>query len=226
MNYTFLYRLIFFLPLLVLTSCFDVIEDVTVNDNGSGIFSLTVNMSQSKAKLFSALLLDSVQGHKVPKREEIKAQIDAIALAARKTEGITEVKTVQDFDNFVFSFRCAFSDLNALNRLIEGIKKTHHAHEFLVSGTKHFEFDSKTNVYTRHGNYSIGQAYAQIKNIDKSTLANASFVSIARFNKEIAASTNLAAKIAPTKKAIMLRVNVAHIIKGTENFSNKITLSK
>ncbi len=221
-----LYRTLFFLPLLFLTSCFDIIEEVNLHDDGSGIFNLTVNMSQSRAKLFSMLLLDSVQGHKVPKREEIKARLNELAAAARKTEGIKEVKIVQDFDNFVFSFHCLFSDLNSLNHLIEEIKKTHNADEFLNSETIHFEYNKRTATYTRNGNYSIGDAYYKVKNIDKSILSNANFVSIVRFNKEVAIISNLNAKVAPTKKAVMLRVNVAHIIKGTENFSNKITLSK
>jgi len=222
----YLYRLLLFLPLLTLTSCFDIIEEVNLNEDGSGTFSLTVNMSQSKSKLITAMLLDSVEGHKVPKREDIKKQINEIAFAAQKTEGIKDVKTVQDFDNFIFSFKCSFSSLTAMNNLIEEIKKTHHAKDFLTSGTKHFEYDKKNNIYIRHGNYSIGQEYSKLKSIDKSILSNAAFISISRFNKEVVSTINSNAKLSPTKKAVMLRVNVAHIIKGTENFSNKITLAK
>jgi hypothetical protein len=222
----YLYRFLLFIPLLTLTGCFDIIEEVNLNEDGSGLFSLTVNMSQSKAKLITALLLDSVDGHKVPKKEEIRKVINDIATAAQKTEGIKDVKTVQDFDNFIFSFKCSFTNLNAMNNLIEEIKKANHAGEFLNSGTKHFEFDKKTNVYTRHGHYSIGKEYAKIKAMDKSILNNAAFISISRFNKEVINTANINAKISPTKKAVMLRVNVAHIIKGTENFSNKITLAK
>jgi hypothetical protein len=226
LNINYLYRFLIFIPLLTLTSCFDIIEEVNLNEDGSGHFSLTVNMSQSKAKLITALLLDSVEGHKVPKKEEIRKVINDIAASAQKTEGIRDVKTVQDFDNFIFSFKCSFANLNAMNNLIEEIKKTNHANEFLNSGTKHFEYDKKMNVYTRHGYYSIGKEHAKIKTMDKSILNNAAFISISRFNKEVINTANINAKVSPTKKAVMLRVNVAHIIKGTENFSNKITLAK
>jgi hypothetical protein len=221
-----LYRLFIFLPLLTLTSCFDVIEDVTLSEDGSGSFAFTVNMSQSSAKLAAALLVDSINGHKVPSKEEINNRIKEVVTIAEKTQGIKDVKTQQDFTNFVFSFRCSFTDLNALNTLMEELKKKYQAEHYVGSVTKHFEYDKKAKIYMRNGNYSIGEAYGQLRNVDKNVLNKASFVSISRFNSEVAHVTNVKATIAPTKKAVMLRVNAADLIKGTQNITNKIILTK
>ena len=53
--------------LLLLSSCFDIVEEIDLNENGSGTYGITLNLSQSKIRLSSIMLLDSSQGYKVPK---------------------------------------------------------------------------------------------------------------------------------------------------------------
>ncbi len=217
-----IYKIFIFLPLLLLTSCFDAVEEVNLNEDGSGSFAFTINMSQSSAKIAAALLVDSINGRKVPSKEEINTRIKELATLAEKIQGISAVKTAQNFETFVFSFRCSFSDLTALNRLLEEVKRTYHQQALM--GTKHFEYDKKTNIYTRNGTYVIGDAYGQLTSLEKSILSKASIVSICRFNSEVISSANPKATIAPSKKAVLLRVNAAAFVKGTETISNKITL--
>lgn len=81
-------------------------------------------------------------------------------------------------------------------------------------------------IYTQNGNYSIGEAYGQLRNVDKNVLDKASLVSISRFDSDAVYMTNATTTIALTKKAVMLRVNAADLIKETQNISNKITLKK
>ena len=172
------------------------------------------------------MLVDSINGHKVPSKEEINNRIKEVATIAEHTPGIKDVKTQQDFTNFVFSFRCSFTDINALNTLMEEMRKKYQKQNYNGSVTKHFEYDKKAKVYTRNGNYSIGDAYSQLRNVDKNVVNKANVVSISRFSSEVTNITNTHATIAPTKKAVMLKVNAADLIKGTQNISNKITLTK
>ncbi|MEC3880624.1 hypothetical protein [Parapedobacter sp. 10938] len=64
------------LPLCALfSSCFQLIKEMTVNSDGSGTFALTANLSQSRSKLASVMLLDSINGHKVPSKPDVRKEI-------------------------------------------------------------------------------------------------------------------------------------------------------
>ena len=101
------YTLAVFL-LCTITSCFEVIEEVNLKNDGSGSMIFTLNMSKSKAKLASIMLLDSVNGFKVPSRKDIQKSLDEIVAELNKAEGITNVKETADYDNFIFSVSCNF----------------------------------------------------------------------------------------------------------------------
>jgi hypothetical protein len=221
-----IYRLLIILPLFALTGCFEAIEEINLNDDGSGSFAFTINLSQSKAKIATALLADTINGQRIPSRQDIINEIKAIAVIAEKNPGIKDVKVTHDFDNFVFSFRCSFTDLHALNTFLDEVKKKHHGHQYIGAGHKHFDYDKKNKIYTRNANYATGDASAQLRNIDKAMFSKAIFVSISRFNSEVTTVTNTKATIAPSKKAVLVKVSANELLKGTQIISNKITLTK
>ncbi len=214
------------LPLFALTGCFDAIEEVNMNEDGSGSFAFTLNLSQSKAKIATAMLADTINGQKVPKRADISNEIKAIVALATKTPGIKDVKTQEDFESFIFSFRCSFTSLHALNTFMEEVRKKYHGHQYVVANYKHFEYDKINKVYSRNANYSTGDIFNQLRNIDKNLLNKAIFVSISRFTKEVSQVSNTRATIAPSKKAVLVKVNATDLIKGTQIISNKIIITK
>ena len=64
-----------FFILITLSSCIEIIDDISFNEDGSGTFKYNINLSSSKVKINSALALDSIDGKKVPSRLEIEAKI-------------------------------------------------------------------------------------------------------------------------------------------------------
>ena len=72
---SFKFLIILVLPLLSLTSCIEIFDDLTIHNDGSGTFKYNVNLSSSKLKINSILALDSLNGVKVPSIEEIKSEI-------------------------------------------------------------------------------------------------------------------------------------------------------
>jgi hypothetical protein len=50
-----------------LTSCIELIDDITINSDGSGKLKYSINLSSSKTECNSLILLDSLNGYKVPK---------------------------------------------------------------------------------------------------------------------------------------------------------------
>ena len=63
MNRNQRYAFILFIFLIpTLSSCFQIIEEITMRNDGTGDVLLTINLSQSKTKVATVMLLDSVQG--------------------------------------------------------------------------------------------------------------------------------------------------------------------
>nr|BFF39643.1 hypothetical protein BACY1_14480 [Tenacibaculum mesophilum] len=60
------------ISILLFTSCFEFVEEVSFNKDGSGSAVLTINLSKSKTKLASIMLLDSINGYKVPSKVTIR----------------------------------------------------------------------------------------------------------------------------------------------------------
>ena len=65
-----------FIGLLVIlfsfNSCIEIIDDISIKNDGSGTLKYTVNLSSSKIKINSILALDSLEGKKVPSLSEIQ----------------------------------------------------------------------------------------------------------------------------------------------------------
>jgi len=57
---------------LLLGSCFEVIEDITIRKNGSGHVKVILNASQSRSDIAALLLLKEVNGHPIPSLAKIK----------------------------------------------------------------------------------------------------------------------------------------------------------
>src|SRR5690606_16584196 len=77
----------------MLTGCFDVVEEVDLNSDGSGKIKATVNLSKSKTKVASLMKLDKVDGIKIPSKTEIQKEADAIVRLLKQTSGISDVQS-------------------------------------------------------------------------------------------------------------------------------------
>ena len=212
-----------FVGLLILcTSCFEIIEEVSFNKDGSGHVTLTMNLSKSKTKLNSMMLLDSVNNYKVPSKAEISKQITEAVNRVKKIEGISNLKNTINFDEFIFTVSCDFVDTDALNTVISNFSTRKDA--ALIKENKHFDFNKTQNTFTRNYHYNIAAAFEKTNMEDRKVFETASFTTIYRFETPIISSKNTTAKIAGSKKAIMLRVNAQDIIQNRNSIKNQIKL--
>ena len=212
-----------FLGLCILcTSCFEIIEEVSLNKDGSGHVTLTMNLSKSKTKLNSLMLLDSVNNYKVPSKKEIQDQITQAIQKVKKIEGISSVKNSTDFNEYIFTVSCDFTNVEALNTVISNFSSKRDA--TLIKKQKHFNFDKSQNTFTRNYHYNIAQEFKKTKMEDRKVFETATLTTIYRFETPIVSSKNTTAKIAGSKKAIMLRVNAQDIIKNRNTIKNQIKL--
>lgn len=215
---------LFFLILIGLTSCFEVIEDVTFKKDGSGTFKLVINLSQSKNEINTLMKLDSSSGYKIPKPDELNAYLDQAMKTLKNTEGLSSVNLKRDFKNWIFEIK---TDFVSTQNLEEGLKNLNI--DF---------FDGRKFVFINKLNYSGKTLEREMQCVDEKTrkdlnkptekmiFAKAKYTTIYRFEETIDKSSNKRAKISPSKKAIMLQCNVLNIINGKETIQNQIKLNE
>ena len=103
---------LFFLSIFVLlsmSSCIDIIDDLTLKSDGSGSFKYTINLSESKIKINSILALDSIEGRRVPSIEEIKQKINHFKSKFETKQGISNLVVESNFTDFIFKIKCDFT---------------------------------------------------------------------------------------------------------------------
>jgi hypothetical protein len=210
--------------LFVFSSCFQIIEEITIKSNGSGDMQLTFNLSQSKSKLASIMLLDSINGYKVPGEKDIHEYMNETVDFLKKSNGISNIKKSTDLKNYIFSVSFSFKDVSNIN----GITQKLMSKQKTKGPGNNYSFDPLSGNFKRLYTHStqMRTAYNKLKPKDKEVFKTAGFTSIFRFEKMIASSSNKAAKISPSGKAIMLKAGALDLINGNSNISNHIQLNK
>jgi hypothetical protein len=207
-----------------LQSCFDIVEDVSVQPDGSGHFKLVLNMSRSKTKINSIMKMKKVNGHDVPTKEDIQAKAADIEKTIKKTTGITNVKTVLDFENYIATFTCHFNNVNSLNNAVKNIGDKEKSPQ--PGAEKNYEYDAAAKTFHRLSRFSLKEEYNKLSTADREIFATATYTGIFRFQQVVSAVSNKESKIAGNKKAVMMKQNALDIITNKKSIENKISLVK
>ena len=185
---------------------------------------ITLNLSQSKSKLASIMLLDSVNGHKIPKEKDIQQFMNETVDFLRKSEGIANIKKSVDMKYYIATLSFSFKDVSKINVITKKLLK-----EQKTEGPENiYSFDKTGFAFKRTYKHSpaMKDGYSKLNAKDKDIFKSASYVNIFRFQNNIASASNKAARISPSGKAIMLNTAAMELIYGTANISNTIQLNK
>lgn len=199
-------KVLFLLLPLLFSSCIEIIDDITIHNDGTGTFKYSINLSSSKIKVKSILVLDSLEGKKVPSIEEISVKINDFEKYLEEQPGISDVKTEFNSAEFIVKLSCNFSSVSALQSGIKSslfqLKKEKPTDEY--NGTW-ISFDGKS--LNRMVPPAIAQKALEYKNSDIDLLKTGTYVSISRFDRSVDRNSNSNVKINPSKTATMIRVN-------------------
>jgi len=212
-------RIFLFISILSFSSCFEIIEEISMNNDGSGNVLLTLNFSRSKSKIKSILLMDSINGYKVPSRYEVETRIADLKNQLTNIKGVSNVKSNSNFEDYIFNISCNFTNTNVLNEIIKHFNKNK-SQEL----NKQFVYNKNTKTFRRTYNYNLSEEVKKINKKDREIFTNASITTIYRFQSPIIYSKNKLARISKNKKAIMLRVDVNNLLANKENIKNTIKL--
>jgi hypothetical protein len=216
---------IYFIPLLcfvfLFQSCFEVIEEVKMKDDGSGHFNFVINFSQSKTKINSVLKMDKINGYDIPSKEEIKKEASRLEELAQNTAGISNVKTNIDLTNYIFVVDLDFQKISNLNAVFLKLKNSKKIDPTIT--TDYFTFADKK--FVRSQKVPIKALYDKLKKTDKEVFENAKYTSVYKFDSTIKSFSNKNATPSKSKKAIKLNGSVINVINGSEKIENTITLN-
>lgn len=215
-----------FLPLtlitLLFTSCFDILEDISMNADGSGNATFKVDMSQSKQELKNYMNVGKVNDVKLPTKEDMIREMKKVEAAFAAEEGISNVDMVRDFENFVFTFKCSFNNLNTLNKAINNVTKKMAKGPFPIPKLNHFAYSS--GKFTRHFDYPMGfKKYEDMSFTERFLLESATYTTVYRFPRSVKSSSNNKSEISASKKAVKLATPLSGFVKQEVSLKNEIS---
>jgi hypothetical protein len=211
-------------PLLMLNSCIEIIDDLSLNLDGSGTFKYTVNLSSSKVKVNSILALDSFNGKKVPKIEEIESKINQFRELLTLEKGIKSVQTEFNKVDFIAKITVDFSSLEDLQAGIKSVlSQLDPSIKYSEDYTAWITWDFKS--LKRMIPQLVEERIKNETQSDQELLNTGSYTCISRLPKSILNTSNSACKLNPTKTAAMLRVNTWDLKLNPSLLEHTLTLS-
>lgn len=208
------------LPLLILTSCFDILDKVNVKADGSGEYMLILNASKSKTRLASISKMETINGKKVPKKAEIEAKISEAAKIFKATPGISNVKTSMDFDNYIIKLSCNFRKIENINSGLEQLKSKNIIGKMIP--TQIYAQNLAKKVFIRNKVNTFKNDYAQMSKADREIFNDARYISILQFENTVKTQSNTAYSLSPNRKALKLEAPIIDLILQKKQLQNTI----
>ncbi|WP_294286847.1 hypothetical protein [uncultured Chryseobacterium sp.] len=216
----FFKHMLLLLPLLLLTSCFDILEKANVKADGSGEYTIILNASKSKTRLASISKMETINGKKVPKRPEIEAKINEAARIFRAMPGLSNVKTSMDFDNYIIKLSCTFKRIENINAGLEQLKAKNIIGKMVP--TQIYSQNIAGKSFTRNKINTFRSNYDKMSKTDKEIFNDARYISVLQFESSVKSQTNNAYSLSPNRKAVKLEVPVLDLILQKKLLQNTI----
>lgn len=217
--------LYFFTFVFLFTGCFELIEDLSFNEDGSGSYKLTLNLSASSMRVKSVLAMDSLRGRNVPSQQEIEQQLHDYADQLAYKPGIRKAEVAVNHSDLIVKVHIDFDDISALQKGISSLSNdTTYQNKYSNLFENWFEYDG--SQLTRNKIEFSDQKWKQRlkEDDDYHKLREAKCVFIHRFPRQVQDTSNPAMKISKDGKNTMLQVNTKAVIENDKSMSYQIKL--
>jgi hypothetical protein len=221
-------RLLTFLLLVFslfgLTSCIEIIDDVTVNNDGSGSLKYAINLSASKVKINSILALDSLEGRPVPSKEELEERIVSFKKKLASKTGISNVVVESNFEDYIFKLSCDFASVQALQHAVK---------EVVMEETKEKNLEGMDHDWLLWDGNKLSRSIPEItldrtrnlKPEDAELLKQGNYTSITRFQRPVEKFENTSAVLSKNRLAVMVKTNPYLLTQDNDLLENTIYLT-
>lgn len=217
----------FFLSALILfsfTSCIEIIDDVTVNNDGSGTMKYTINLSASKVKINSILALDSLDGKKVPSKDEIETKIASFIRKMKTKTGVSNVQMESNLTDFIFKFQCDFTSVSALQTAIKEVIEEETEDKNLKELDHNWMSWDGQKLVRSIPDVTIEKT-KELKAEDIELLKTGNYTSITRFERAVDKFDNANALLSKNKLAVMIKTNPYLLSQNYSLLENTIYLT-
>ncbi|QWT84669.1 hypothetical protein KBP46_14320 [Chryseobacterium sp. PCH239] len=208
------------IPLLFLTSCFDILDKVNVKADGTGEYTIILNASKSKTRLASISKMETINGKKVPKKSEIENKINEAARIFKGTPGISNVKTSMDFDNYIIKLSCNFKKIENINAGLEKLKAQKILGKMVPTQVYSQNLEKKTLIRNKVNTFKAD--YDKMSKADKEVFTDAKYTSIMQFETPVKSQSNTTYVLSPNKKALKLEADILDVILQKKQIQNTI----
>ena len=206
---------------LSLTSCFDIIQDITVKENGSGKFGLTVNLSKSKNSIVKILSQDSIRGFKIPSTREIEKELARLKTELEQLKGISNVRIAKNFEHYIFKLNFDFAHINNLNEAQKELAKNDSKMAQPVS------YIYNNSAFTmKFSDELLKKADNQLVKYKLGELRSADLITIFRFENMVKNCSGSTCKISKNGKTTFNKITASEFIENSKNHSLTISLKK
>lgn len=216
-----------FLSALILfsfTSCIEIIDDVTVNNDGSGTMKYTINLSASKVKINSILALDSLDGKKVPSKDEIETKIASFIRKMKTKTGVSNVQMESNLTDFIFKFQCDFTSVAALQSAIKEVVEEETEDKNLKELDHNWMSWDGQKLVRSIPDVTIEKT-KELKAEDIELLKTGNYTSITRFERAVDRFDNVNALLSKNKLAVMIKTNPYLLSQNYSLLENTIYLT-
>lgn len=205
-----------------LFSCVEIIDDITIHNDGSGVWKLKINLSESLVKINSVLALDSINGVKVPTKAEIHQRVISFKNTLANQEGIKSVDIQEDMEHYVWNVSVSFNTTQALeNAVVNALKEQKiNGVKIPVGGIVRKSGD----IITKQFPFDLMALKSKVKEEDWRRLSDGKYISIMRFDTEILKNSNSRYSISKNNMATMAGYSIGECIENPSIIDNQTQL--
>ncbi len=196
--------LFYLITCIIFSGCLEVIEEIELNQDGSGTANYTINLSQSKVKLGSIMQLDSINGKKIPTINDIENELNLLAHELENHEGIKNTDIQMDHEEFIYTISVDFNNINQLSSAINELSYWQKSHIKPTQSIYSYKSSSLTRKFEPINDRSTD---IQVEKY-KSELQSGSYICIVRSSNEVKSVSNSIVKTSQNKRAVMLRASL------------------
>jgi len=205
---------------LCFTSCFELVEQISMNEDGSGEMTVTLNLYESKDKLQQFMEMeDGMAGYKPPERKEMDKFFKSVVETVSAVEGISDVKSDIYYEDFIFSISASYEDIKAMNQAINNFTSG------MSRGMMNFknEYTYQDGVFKRIFQSPVSvEDYSKIPIVQRIILESARIVNVYRFEKPVKNMSSTSAELSHDAKEARFESSLSDIAKGVKSPANEI----
>ena len=223
----FLIRLLLIVTPFFATACLELEEEISLNKDGSGTYSMTIDMNEMM-EMLQGLLSEEQLAETGGGMGQMDSTMESTAETLRSTDGISNVR--HKTENYRYSLSYDFSNIDVLNSTSSSSFGSQLNLGMGSDEDERYEWSPKTferlPISLENLLDEAGEENEQAIEMAKMMLGDASYKMIYHMPGKVKKISNDQAELSEDKKTVTLSVPLIELMEGEANLGNKIKFKK